>query len=121
MSGASSRGPFSDSERKQAVAEGIRLGSQLREKVVELFVRIEHLEILSGAAGLSVFGSLCEMAGRCCTHLAAGRREHALLVARTVGRSVPHAFPVGREREALEDAIDEVIAVLEYPEIDRLH
>lgn len=103
------------------MAEGVRLGTQLREKVVEMFVRVEHLEILAGAEGLSVFGSLCEMAGRCCTHLAAGRREQALLIARTIGRSVPHAFPVSREREALEDAVEEIIAVLESPDVDHLH
>ena len=121
MSGASSQDPCGDSESERAVAEGVRLGAQLREKVVELFVRVEHLEILAGAEGLSVFGTLCEMAGRCCTHLAAGRREQALLVARTLGHGVPHAFPLGRERQALEDAVDEVIAVLESPDIDRLH
>lgn len=106
---------------KDAVAEGVRVGEQLREKVVELFVRVEHLSILATPEGLSIFGSLCEMAGRCCTHLAAGRREQALLVARTVGRSVPHAFPMGRERDSLESAIEEVIAVLETPEFDLLH
>jgi hypothetical protein len=103
------------------VAEGVRLGSELREKVVEMFVRVEHLGILASAEGLSVFGTLCEMAGRCCTHLAAGRREQALMVARTIGRSVPHAFPVGREREALEDALEEIIAVLESPDVSHLH
>lgn len=97
------------------------MGEQLREKVTELFVRIEHLSILNSPEGLSIFGSLCEMAGRCCTHVAAGRREQALLVVRTVGRSVPHAFPVGPERDSLENAIEEVIAVLETPEFDLLH
>ena len=98
-----------------------KLGIELREKVIEMFVRVEHLKILSGPDGLSVFGTLCEMAGRCCTHLAAGRREQALLVAKTLGQAVPHAFPMGRERDALENATGEVIAVLESPEISRLH
>jgi len=103
------------------VAEGVRLGAELREKVTELFVRAEHLSLFTTADGLAVFGTLCEMAGRCCTHLAAGRRGQALQVARTLGRSVPHAFPLGRERDTLEDGLEEIIALLESPDISHFH
>lgn len=84
-------------------------------------VRVEHLKILTSPEGLSVFGTMCEMAGKCCQHLAAGRREQALFVAQTVGRSVPHAFPLGPERDSLEDALEEIVALLESPDVEHFH
>lgn len=97
------------------------LSRQLREKLVELLVRIEHLDLFCSNEGLAVFGTICEMIGRCCQHLAAGRRDQAAQVAKTIGRSVPHAFVLGRQRDELEDALEEVIAVLEGPGSDRIH
>lgn len=98
-----------------------RSGENLRLKIVEMLVRIEHLPILGTEHGLTVFGSILQMAGRCCTHLSHGRPEEALRVARTVGRSVPHAFELGPQREALEEALEEIIAVLEGPPAPLLH
>lgn len=121
MHGGGSKNPFDGCTGGRAVAEGTRLGTQLREKVTELMVRVEHLQILVTPEGLSIFGTICEMAGKCCQHLAAGRREQALQVAKTVGRSVPHAFPVGAERASLEDALEEIIALLESPDVDQFH
>jgi hypothetical protein len=97
------------------------LSRQLREKVVELLVRIEHLDIFASTEGLAVFGTLCEGIGRCCQHLSAGRRDQAAQIAKTIGRSVPHAFEVGPQRDELEEALEEVIAVLEGPPSDRYH
>lgn len=97
------------------------LGQQLREKLVEMFVLVEHLAVMADPTGLSVFGNLCQMASMCCHHVAMGRREQAIFVATTIGRAVPHAFPVGRERHALEDSIEEVIAVLERPDASEIH
>lgn len=93
----------------------------LREKVVELLVRVEHLDLFATLEGLATFGSLCEMVGRCCQHLAAGRKDQAAQIARTVGRQVPHAFPLGSSRQELEDALEEIIAVLERMDGDHLH
>lgn len=94
---------------------------QLREKVVEALVTIEHLPFFTTPDGMMLFAGICEMLGRCCRHLAEGKRDHALRVAMTVGRSIPHALPVGSEREVLENALEEVIAVLEAPEDEHLH
>ena len=96
-------------------------GEHLRTKIVETLVRIEHLPIMSTDEGLAIFGQICTMAGQCCGHVAQGRLEQALKVAETVGRAVPHAFPVGNQRTHLEDALDELIAVLERPQIAHYH
>jgi hypothetical protein len=97
------------------------LGHQLREKIVEMLVLVEHLSIMATPPGLSIFGNLCMLGAQCCQHVALGRREQALFAAITIGRAVPHAFPVGREREVLEQALEEIIAVLECPTSDDLH
>lgn len=93
----------------------------LREKVVEALVLVEHLPLFATPEGLEMFGGLCEMLGRCCRHLGAGRRDQALRIAMTVSRSIPHALPLGRDRDALEHALEEVVAVLEMPPDDRFH
>lgn len=93
----------------------------LRTKIVETLVRIEHLPIMADEHGLAIFGQVLEMAGRCCVHVSQGRLDQAIKVADTVGRAVPHAFPVGAQRQALEDALDELIAVLERPQMIRFH
>lgn len=103
------------------MAEDTRLGTELREKITETMVRVEHLGILATPTGLSTFGTICEMLGKCCQHLAAGRRGTALMVAKTIGRSVPHAFPLGSERDALEAALEEIIALLESPDVTHFH
>lgn len=97
------------------------IGEQFRVKIVETFVRIEHLPIMNTTEGLAIFGQICRMAGRCCEYIAEGRLDQALKVAKTVGRSVPHAFSVGTQRGALEDALEELIAVLERPQISQYH
>jgi len=103
------------------MAEQSLLGEHLRVKIVETLVRIEHLPLMSSDEGLAIFGQICTMAGHCCGHVAMGRFEQALKVAETVGRAVPHAFPVGSQRGALEDALEELIAVLERPQIAHYH
>jgi hypothetical protein len=97
------------------------LGQQLREKIVEMFVLVEPLSIMAKTPGLSVFGDLCQLAAMCCQHVATGRRAQALLAATTIGRSIPHAFPLGHEREILGEAIEEIIAVLERPDATGIH
>lgn len=94
---------------------------QLREKLVELLVRVEHLNLFSTPDGLAVFGTLCEMIGRCCQHLAAGRQDQAARFAATIGRAVPHAFELGPERDELEAALEEVVAVLDGCGNGRIH
>ena len=111
--------PFDDSEL--TVGEAVLLSEQLREKIVELMVRVEHLKIFSTYEGMHMFGKICEMTGRICQHLAEGRRGQALKIAQTVGRSVPHAFPFGPERDALEESLEEIIGVLESPDVSNLH
>lgn len=97
------------------------ISERLRLKIVETLVRIEHLPILSTEKGLVIFGQICEMVGRCCKHVGAGQIEQAHKVAETVGRAVPHAFPLGKQRQDLEDALDELITVLEQPETILYH
>jgi hypothetical protein len=94
---------------------------RMREKIVEVLVLVEHLPVFATTEGLAIFGGLCEGLGRCCRHLASGDRDQALKVATTIGRSVPHAVPLGNERDVLEAALEEVIAVLEAPEGSHLH
>lgn len=105
----------------EEVNEPTAIGEHLRLKIVETLVRIEHLPILSTEKGLVIFGQICEMVGRCCKHVGAGRIDQAQKVAETVGRAVPHAFPLGQQRQDLEDALDELIAVLEHPQTIRYH
>lgn len=103
------------------MAEGSRLGTQLTEKITEMFVQTAHYDLYTTPEGVAGFGVLCEMGGRCCAHLAMGRREQALEIARTVGQSIPHAFPEGEARETLEMCLGEIIALLELPDVDQLH
>jgi hypothetical protein len=97
------------------------LGEHLRVKIVETLVRIEHLPIMSTEQGLKIFGQVCTMAGQCCRYVAEDRLDQALKAAETIGRAVPHAFPVGNQRTHLEDALEELIAVLERPQIAQYH
>jgi len=103
------------------MSQDVITASRIREKVVETLVRIEHLGLLDDDLGTVIFGQICEMAGRCCRLVATGEYDRALEVAKTVGRSVPHAFDLTPQREALEDALDEFIATLERPDVLRLH
>jgi hypothetical protein len=97
------------------------LGEHLRLKIVETLIRIEHLPIMATEQGLAIFGQICTMAGQCCRYVAEGRTEQALKAAKTIGRAVPHAFPVCNDRNALEEALEELIAVLERPEVAQYH
>lgn len=103
------------------MSEQTAIGEHLRLKIVETLVRIEHLPILSTERGLVIFGQICEMAGRCCKHVGTGDLDQAQKVAETIGRAVPHAFPLGQQRQDLEDALDEFIALLERPEAIHYH
>ena len=103
------------------MAEDSLLGEHLRTKIVETLVRIEHLPIMGTERGLTIFGQICTMSGQCCRYVAEGRFDQALKAAETVGRAVPHAFPVSNQRTHLEDALDELIALLERPQIALYH
>lgn len=99
----------------------MRVGTQLREKVVELFVRVEHLTALEAASHLAFFGMLSQLAGQCCAHLAEGRRAEALKTARLMSATMWAGLPEGPEQDTVREALEEIVAVLEHPDEPALH
>jgi len=97
------------------------LGILVREKGLEMLVQAENLAILASAEGVAAFGALCELVGRCCQHVAAGRPEAAREALASVGNALVRALPEGREREALEDDVEEILAILDDPDPRSLH